>query len=189
MEAPLDAEVGGEGEREDSGVGRHVAARVVADQQHRALGGDVLEPAHVGAEVDAGEHPEAGQVLADVVGVALVEVGRRDAPAPARSLVAAPSRAATSGEIGDGCPRRCCARALARSAIVAQRLASLRPVSEQAATWTAVPAGGSDLRRSPAAGRSGAPPPPGSRSCSPTVSIAVLDHVVAALRGSSGSGP
>ena len=60
-------------------VGRQVAARVVAHEQRRALGGDAVEPAHLGAEVVAREHPQAGQGLADVVGVALVEVGFRDA--------------------------------------------------------------------------------------------------------------
>ena len=61
-------------------VGRHVAARVVAHQQHRALGRDAV----------AGRAPRrgsrgwraataAGSVLADVVGVALVEVGLRHA--------------------------------------------------------------------------------------------------------------
>src|SRR5438045_2769694 len=78
-EGPLDAEVGCEREREDEGVGRRVAARVVAHEQDRALGGDLLEPLHVGAEVEAREQPHAGQGLPDVVGIALVEVGGRDA--------------------------------------------------------------------------------------------------------------
>ena len=78
MEPPLDPEVGREGEREDHRVRGDVAARVVADQQHRPLRGDPLQSAHVGAEVEGGEHPEAGQLLADVVGVAIVEVGSRD---------------------------------------------------------------------------------------------------------------
>ena len=43
------------------------------------LGRDPVEPAHVGAEVEAREHPQARKRLADVVGVALVEVGLRDA--------------------------------------------------------------------------------------------------------------
>ena len=72
-------------------VGRQVAARVVAHEQHRALGRDAVEPAHVGAEVEAREHPEARERLADVVGVALVEVGLRDA---------------RLGERGDGCTTR-----------------------------------------------------------------------------------
>ena len=80
VEAPLDAEVGAEGEREHARVGREVAARVVADQQHRALLGDAVEAAHLGAEVEAGEHPQPRQRLADVVGVALVEVGGGHAP-------------------------------------------------------------------------------------------------------------
>ena len=61
-------------------VGREVAARVVAHEQHRALLGDVLEAANLGAEVEARQHPQPRQRLADVVGIALVEVGRRHAP-------------------------------------------------------------------------------------------------------------
>jgi hypothetical protein len=57
---------------------------VVAHQQHGPLLGDVLEAAHVGAEVQAREHPQAGKRLADVVGVALVEV--RGGHAPLRLL-------------------------------------------------------------------------------------------------------
>ena len=79
VEPPLDAEVGGEGEREDHRVRGDVAARVVADQQHRPLGRDPLQPAHVGAEVEGGEHPEPRQLLAQVVGVALVQVRHGDA--------------------------------------------------------------------------------------------------------------
>ncbi len=75
VEAPLDAEVGVEGEREHAGVGREVAAGVVAHHQHRALGRDALEAAHLAAEPEAREQPQAGQRLADVVGIALVEVG------------------------------------------------------------------------------------------------------------------
>ena len=41
--------------------------------------GDALEAAHLGAEVEAREQPQPGQRLADVVGVALVEVGLGDA--------------------------------------------------------------------------------------------------------------
>ena len=79
VEAPLHPEVGAEGEREDVRVRREVAAGVVPHQQHRPLLRDVLQAAHLGPEVEAREHPEAGERLADVVGVALVEVGARHA--------------------------------------------------------------------------------------------------------------
>ena len=75
VKAALDAEVGVEGEREDERVGRQVAARVVADQQHRPVLGDAPHVAHVAAEPEAGEQPDQRQVLADVVGIAVVEVG------------------------------------------------------------------------------------------------------------------
>ena len=41
--------------------------------------GDVPQAAHLAAEVQRRQQPQAGQLLADVVGVALVEVGGRDA--------------------------------------------------------------------------------------------------------------
>ena len=68
-------------------VGGHVAAGVVADQQHRAVLGDVAQVAHLAAEPEAREQPGERQVLADVVGVAVVEVGgqaRPEAPSHAR---------------------------------------------------------------------------------------------------------
>ncbi len=49
------------------------------DQQHRPLLGDVPQAADLAAEVQAGEQPQARERLADVVGIALVEVGRRHA--------------------------------------------------------------------------------------------------------------
>jgi hypothetical protein len=79
VEAPLDAEVRAEGEGEDRGVGRQVAAGVVAHEQHRPLLGDVAQAANLAAEVEARKQPQARQRLADVVGIALVEVGRRHA--------------------------------------------------------------------------------------------------------------
>src|SRR4051794_21433289 len=79
VEGALDPEVGAEREREDAGVRGQVAARVVAHEQHRALLGHVAEPAHLGAEVQRGEQPQPREALPDVVGVALVEVGRGDA--------------------------------------------------------------------------------------------------------------
>ena len=78
VEGALHPEVGTEGEREDRRVGRQVAPRVVADEQDRPLLRDVPQAADLAAEPQAGEEPEARQALADVVGVALVEVGARD---------------------------------------------------------------------------------------------------------------
>ena len=75
----LDAEVGVERQREDGGVGRDVAARVVAHQQDRSVVGDVAQAPDLAAEVEAGQQPHPWQRLADVVGVARVEVGGRDA--------------------------------------------------------------------------------------------------------------
>ena len=75
VEGPLDAEVGAEGEREDDRVGRQVAAGVVADQQHRAALGDVLQVADLAPEPERRDQPVERQVLADVVGVAVVEIG------------------------------------------------------------------------------------------------------------------
>ena len=80
VERALDAEVRAEREREDAAVDGEVAAGVVADQQDRPLLGDVAQPADLAAEVQARQQPQRGQALADVVGVALVEVGGGDAP-------------------------------------------------------------------------------------------------------------
>jgi hypothetical protein len=57
VEAALDPEPGAEGEGEDQRVGARVAPGVIADEEHRALLGDVLEPAHLGAVPDRGEQP------------------------------------------------------------------------------------------------------------------------------------
>ena len=43
VERPLDPEIGTERQREHESVGWDVAAAVVADQQHRTLGGDPVE--------------------------------------------------------------------------------------------------------------------------------------------------
>ena len=51
VERPLHAEVGAEGQREHERVRWNIATAVIADQQNRALGGDPVEPADVGAEV------------------------------------------------------------------------------------------------------------------------------------------
>ena len=51
---------------------------MVADEQHGSLARDVVQAADVGAEVEAGQRPQSRQRLADVVGVALVEVGGGD---------------------------------------------------------------------------------------------------------------
>ena len=75
VEGALDAEVGAEGEREDGRVRGQVAAGVVAHQEHGAGLGNVAEPPDLAAEPQAGQQPEPRQALADVVGIALVEVG------------------------------------------------------------------------------------------------------------------
>jgi hypothetical protein len=75
VERPLDAEVRGERQRENEGVRREVAAAVIADQQHRPVGGNPLETAHVGPEVERRQQPQPRQLLADVVRVSLVEIG------------------------------------------------------------------------------------------------------------------
>jgi len=51
---------------------------MVADEQHRSLRGDMFEPAYLRPEVQARHQPRAGEHVADVVRVPLVEVGRRD---------------------------------------------------------------------------------------------------------------
>jgi hypothetical protein len=56
--------------------------KVVSDQQHRALFRDVPEPPHLGTEVEARQHPQPGEALTDVVGVALVQVRARDPALP-----------------------------------------------------------------------------------------------------------
>src|SRR6185503_19872861 len=55
--------------------------------------GNPVEPAHFGAEVEAREHPQARKRLADVVGVAVVEVGLRDARLGERADQAGDERA------------------------------------------------------------------------------------------------
>ena len=124
VEGPLDAEVGVEGEREHDRVRRHVAAGVVADEQHRPLVGDVAQAADLAAVPEAGEQPHQRQVLADVVGVALVEVGARDPPL--RPGWPTPRRAGSAASRR----RSRCASGLASSAEWPLRLASRRNSSE-----------------------------------------------------------
>ena len=106
VEGPLDAEVGREGERQHDHLGRHVAAGVVADQQHRPVLGHVAHVADLGPVPERRQQPGQRQVLADVVGVAVVEVGA-SAPAAARRP-RAPS--ALAGRPAAG-PERAAARA------------------------------------------------------------------------------
>jgi serine/threonine-protein kinase len=97
VERPLHPEIRTERQREHESVGWYVAAAVIADQQHRALGGNPVQAPHVGPEIQRRQQPCAGQLLADVVGVALVQapsddVGTTFAPAatpPKRSLLRA----------------------------------------------------------------------------------------------------
>ncbi len=122
VEGALDAEVGREGEREDDRVRRQVAAGVVADEQDAALLGDVAQPAHLAAEVQRGQQPQPRQALADVVGVALVEVGGRDPARPTRPLTRAehaqPSRPPPPSAVPGARPRAAGGRAACRRAAV-----------------------------------------------------------------------
>ena len=79
-ERTLDAEVGVEREREHDRVRRHVAAGVIADEQHGSGLRDVAEPADLAPVPQAGGEPQHRQVLPDVVRVTLVEIGPRDPP-------------------------------------------------------------------------------------------------------------
>jgi hypothetical protein len=72
VERPLRSEIGVERQTEDEGVRRHVAAAVVAHQQHRSLGWYAIKPSNIGPEIQRRQQPEAGHSVADVVGVALV---------------------------------------------------------------------------------------------------------------------
>ena len=58
VERALDAEVRAEGEREDAAVDGEVAAGVVADEQDRAVLGDVAQAADLAAEVQARQQPQ-----------------------------------------------------------------------------------------------------------------------------------
>ena len=62
IERSFDAEVRAEREGEDEGVGRHVAAAVVADEQNRPVGGDPVEVLDVGPEVQRRQQPGHGQL-------------------------------------------------------------------------------------------------------------------------------
>jgi hypothetical protein len=56
-----------------------VSARVVADEQDGTVVGDVAQSTDLATEPDAREQPEQRELLADVIGVALVEVSARNA--------------------------------------------------------------------------------------------------------------
>ena len=181
VEAALDAEVGAEREREDVRVGRQVAARVVADEQDRALRRDVVEAAHVGAEVEAREQPQPRQRLADVVGVALVEVGGRDA----RLRLARRSRRSARPAIGPSeagrpgarrrapAPSSIRARCRARSRARPHAVTPPSAASRSRARSTAGPAGRRTLCGSPSAGRRAARASRARAAARATVSIAV----------------
>jgi hypothetical protein len=70
VERTLGAEVGVEGVGEGEGVDDQGAAGVVSDQQHRPLGRDPLQAAHLGAEVDVGRQPVGRKRGADELGIA-----------------------------------------------------------------------------------------------------------------------
>ena len=78
VERPLDAEIRAKGQREHERVGRHVAAAVVADQQHRAFGGNPVQARDIGPEIQRRQQPRSWQLVADIVGIPLIEVGFGD---------------------------------------------------------------------------------------------------------------
>jgi len=71
-ERSFHAEVGAESQGEDEGVGWDIAAAVVAHQEHGLVGRYAIESADVGPEVQRREQPGARQMIADVVGIAVV---------------------------------------------------------------------------------------------------------------------
>lgn len=91
VEGPLGPEIGREGHRQNSRVGDHVPARVVAHQQRRATVGDVPEATHLApklrreGEVWAIEHAGAVVRLRDSKGLRhlarLLEEPEREIPA------------------------------------------------------------------------------------------------------------
>src|SRR5438309_6015288 len=85
VERSLSTEVGGEGHAEDERIGDVVAAAVIADQERGADLGNVLETVDAGPEVGAGNEPGEGQVLANVVRVALLEAAAGQAVEDAAS--------------------------------------------------------------------------------------------------------
>ena len=168
----------------------------------------LLEAAHLGAEVEARQHPQAGQRLADVVRVALVEVGLRHAPLRLLGDRARARQRSRDVRRADAIsPGRAAARPVRAAGARRPRSAWRRRSSEPAAAGRPrrdVPR--SRSRRAPcppgtiagqlgrrargprdlvglalAAGRSRRRAPP-SASCSATVALGRLDHLVAALR-------
>src|SRR5258705_7188325 len=98
---------------------------MVADEQHRTRFGDVAQPADLAAEVEACQQPEPRQRLADVVGVALVEVGDGDAV-----LNGACDRAYEAP--GESRRRRALRRGLVLADLAVGRVAVQRPCGRRA---------------------------------------------------------
>jgi hypothetical protein len=73
IEAPLRAEVVIERLREHEGIGDQRPPGVVTDEQHRSLGGNVVQPSDVCAEVALGPQTESRQSPFDVVRISGVE--------------------------------------------------------------------------------------------------------------------
>jgi hypothetical protein len=84
---------------QNSRVGDHVPARVVAHQQRRATVGDVPEATHLAPKLRRREQPQPRQVVADVVGIAFAQIGAVDyRSTPRRKADSEPPKAAA----GDG---------------------------------------------------------------------------------------
>jgi hypothetical protein len=80
VKAALDPEIGVEGEGEDRRVRGQVAPGVVADQERRSVLRDPADVPDLSPEPDARQQPGERQVVADVVGIAIVEIGGQPAP-------------------------------------------------------------------------------------------------------------
>ena len=95
-----------EGEREDLVSGVRLPPEWLPTSRTGPVLGDVAQPADLAAEVEAREQPQAREVLADVVGVALVEVGGGDPRLPGQPRPPRPIRAGRSRAAAPGRPRR-----------------------------------------------------------------------------------
>lgn len=78
-ERPFHTEIRTERQGEHECVRRDISATVIPDQQNGLVGRNAVQPPDVGPEVQRGEHPQAGQPITDVIGVAMVQVCLRHA--------------------------------------------------------------------------------------------------------------
>ena len=69
VDGSLDPEVSVERKHENHAVGSHVAARMVADDEHRTCFRDVVQTLDLGPKVRRREQPHPGKLIADEIGV------------------------------------------------------------------------------------------------------------------------